>query len=409
LCFSCHESDYNSAPEHVAQNYPTTCEDCHNTDTWDDAVFDHSATNFPLTGAHTSVSCSSCHTNGYAGTPTECVSCHQDNYDAAQNPNHTAAGISNACESCHNTTAWVPSTFDHASTGFDLTGQHTSLQCSSCHDGTTSGASQLFSCHESDYNTAPEHVAQSYPTTCEDCHNTDTWDDAVFDHSTTNFPLTGAHTTVDCASCHTNGYSGTPTECFACHENNYNNASNPDHQTLGLATTCETCHTTDSGWAPAQFPDHDNYYQLVGAHASISNDCATCHNGDYNNTPNTCFGCHESDYNSTTNPPHQSAQFPTDCESCHTQNAWVPSTFDHDGQYFPIYSGEHDGEWDLCSDCHTNASDYSVFSCLGCHQQGETDGDHEGVSGYVYQSSACYDCHPNGQSDKLIKRLINDK
>ena len=126
-----------------------------------------------------------------------------------------------------------------------------------------------------------------------------------------------------------------------------------------------------------------------------------CHKGDYNNTPNTCVGCHQSDYDQTTNPPHASAQFSTDCSLCHTETVWIPSTFDHDGQYFPIYSGNHNGEWELCSDCHTTPGNYSAFSCIDCHDHNKAnmDEEHSDVSDYVYNSIACLDCHPNGSED----------
>jgi hypothetical protein len=87
---------------------------------------------------------------------------------------------------------------------------------------------------------------------------------------------------------------------------------------------------------------------------------------------------------------------------CHSQNAWTPATFDHDSKYFPIYSGEHAGEWNQCSECHTTQNNYTLFSCIDCHEHNQTDMDskHIGeVSGYVYQSTACYDCHPNGTED----------
>jgi len=104
------------------------------------------------------------------------------------------------------------------------------------------------------------------------------------------------------------------------------------------------------------------------------------------------------DYNATTDPPHASAQFSTDCLTCHTQNAWEPSTFDHDSQYFPIYSGKHNNEWNLCSECHTNSSNYSIFSCIDCHEhnQSEMNSEHDDVGGYVWESNACYECHPDG-------------
>ncbi len=57
-----------------------------------------------------------------------------------------------------------------------------------------------------------------------------------FNHSTTNFPLTGAHTTSQCSDCHTNGYQGTSTECSDCHLNDYQNSINPNHQQLGFSS-----------------------------------------------------------------------------------------------------------------------------------------------------------------------------
>jgi hypothetical protein len=164
---------------------------------------------------------------------------------------------------------------------------------------------------------------------------------------------------------------------------------------------CEMCHTTDPDWAPADFPIHNNYYPLNGAHALISNNCAICHNGDYNNTPNTCFECHSSDYNGTTNPNHVNAGFPTDCEACHSEDDWTPATFDHDGMYFPIYSGRHEDEWTLCTECHMTSGNYAIFNCLDCHEhnnQNDVDDDHSEVSGYEYTSTACLNCHPDGEN-----------
>jgi hypothetical protein len=168
----------------------------------------------------------------------------------------------------------------------------------------------------------------------------------------------------------------------------------------GIPNNCATCHTTSPGWKPASYPAHSN---LTGAHIAIANDCAACHQGNYANTPNMCFGCHSSNYNQTNNPNHIAAQFPATCADCHTQSAWTPATFNHDGQYFPIYTGKHKGEWNVCSDCHQNASNFSVFTCTtSCHPQNSMNNNHNGVSGYQYLSSACLNCHPNGNGDKML-------
>jgi hypothetical protein len=173
---------------------------------------------------------------------------------------------------------------------------------------------------------------------------------------------------------------------------------NPNHSALAISTNCEDCHSTGPGWDPALFPSHNDYYALNGAHATISNNCYLCHEGNYTNTKNTCFECHSAKYNSTTNPAHAVAQFPTDCATCHTEIDWKPSTFDHDNQYFPIYSGKHREEWNTCADCHTVPTNYAVFSCLNCHEHNKTkmDDKHKDESGYAYNSTNCLACHPRG-------------
>ena len=397
-CVTCHQANYNTALNHLAKKFPTDCKMCHNTTSFPQATFNHSSTIFPLTGFHTTVACASCHTNGYSGgTPTDCKSCHQTNYNAALVPSHIAAGISVDCKICHTTTGWKPSTFNHTTTGFALTGSHTAIvQCSSCHKGNTiSAAPDCISCHQVQYNGAKDHVAFKFPTDCKMCHNTVNWLQTTFNHSTTIFPLTGAHVTVQCASCHTTGYAGTPTACNSCHSTDYNGATNPNHKTLGLSTTCTDCHTTVPGWAPAKFPNHSTYFALTGAHITV--DCASCHKGVYSVIQKTCTSCHSAKATSAKNPPHVSSQFTVvDCASCHTTTAWVPSTFNHTS-FFPIKTGKHTGI--SCVTCHTTPTNYVLFTCFtaSCHKKSVTDGHHNGVRGYSYTSTACYSCHANGR------------
>ena len=106
---------------------------------------------------------------------------------------------------------------------------------------------------------------------CLSCHPDGSKGNA-FNHGNSNFPLTGAHITLNCQDCHTSGYQGTPTECVACHQENFNNSTNPSHTQLGLSTECATCHTTDPDWQPALFPVHNQYYELLGKHLEIAND-----------------------------------------------------------------------------------------------------------------------------------------
>jgi hypothetical protein len=410
ICFACHENDFiqTSNPNHNTVGIATDCETCHTTDPdWKPALYPNHNDSYPLLGAHATIAtnCFTCHEGNYVNTPNLCYGCHADNYNQTTDPNHIAAQFSTSCETCHNENAWTPATFDHDGQFFPIySGKHEGEWdvCSDCH--TNPGNYSIFTCTATCHpqgETNDKHDDVSGYTyndaACFECHP-DGSAEGAFNHANSNFPLTGAHVTTECIACHANGYSGTPTICFACHETDFNQSVNPNHNAIGIPNDCETCHTTVPDWQPATFPIHNQYYPLQGAHAAIASNCFTCHEGNYINTPNLCYGCHSDDYNQTTDPNHISAQFPTNCESCHSETAWTPATFDHDGLYFPIYSGSHEGEWNTCSECHPNPSDYSVFTCLTCHSQGDMNEEHQGVSGYQYNSDACYACHPTGQS-----------
>ncbi len=406
-CVGCHQTNYNQTtnPNHGAAQLPTDCASCHNETAWVPSTFDHNSF-YPLTGAHAAIAndCNACHQGNYTTTPNTCAGCHTPNYNQTTNPNHVALGIPTDCASCHTNAAWQPATFAIHNNYYALNGAHAAIanDCAACHNGNYNNTPNTCAgCHIGDYNqtTSPNHVQQQFPTNCASCHDETAWIPSTFDHNTV-YPLTGAHAAIanDCNDCHHGNYTNTPNTCAACHTTNYNQTTNPNHVSLTIPTDCAQCHTTN-GWAPATFPIHNNYYQLNGAHAAIANNCAACHNGNYNNTPNTCYGCHQANYTQATNPNHVSAGFPVACQNCHTETAWTPSTFNHDGMYFPIYHGKHKDKWNLCADCHTNASNFAQFTCITCHTNPETNNHHQGVSGYSYNSAACLSCHPNGSAN----------
>ena len=96
-----------------------------------------------------------------------CYSCHKNDYDGTTNPPHLSAGFPTACETCHSTTNWTSSTFNHnTSTTFPLTGAHQAVACNGCHgDGVYKGKSTLcYSCHKTDFDetTDPKHSAAAF-------------------------------------------------------------------------------------------------------------------------------------------------------------------------------------------------------------------------------------------------------
>src|SRR5271165_2749 len=413
-CVSCHQTDYNNATTpvaHAAAGFPTTCENCHDTTLWTDGKFDHTTTGFTLTGMHTVPPrlCTDCHVNNnYNITATTCVSCHLTDYNNTTNPNHVTSNLPQTCDVCHSMATWANATFNHNNTGFPLTGNHTvpPRACVDCHinNNYTITNTACVSCHQTDYNNATTpvaHAAVGFPTTCQECHDTNLWTDGTFNHATTGFTLTGLHTVPPrlCTDCHvSNNYSLNSTLCYTCHQKDYAGTTNPAHAAAGFPTTCELCHDT-TVWTDSTFNHNNTAFPLTGSHMVPPRVCTDCHvNNNYTTLPTTCIGCHQTDYNNTTNPGH-SAQpqfFPTTCQTCHNTTAWTGATFNHT-QYmqFPINHGNANG---VCSTCHINSNDYSIFQCTGCHgNNNSANFHHDQVSGYVYNSINCYQCHQSGQ------------
>jgi len=406
-CSGCHIDKYNATtnPPHAQAGFaPVICATCHDTIAWADGKFDHNTqTSFPLTGKHIGVACTTCHASGiYKGLATDCASCHIATYNATNNPPHAQAGFAaSACATCHTTSGWDTANFNHAQF-FPLTNGHANLQCTQCHIGGNyaNAPTTCYGCHAPDYNNTaniagvPNHVTANFPQDCTVCHTTVTWLNANFNHSTTSFPLTGAHVSVPCATCHTDNYKGTlPTTCYGCHLADYNNTATmtgiPNHVTGGYPQDCTMCHTTAT-WLNATFNHNNTPFPLTGFHVNVP--CNSCHiGGVFAGTPTDCYSCHKADYAGTTNPNHASAGFPTTCQTCHTTTSWLGATFNH--TWFPTNHGNANG---VCATCHTNPSDYSVFQCTNCHLKTQTDPKHRGVSGYVYNSINCYQCHKNG-------------
>lgn len=388
-------------------SFKDECSLCHSAEGWKPAhvkpAFDHGKRyGFPLTGAHATDDCLSCHTTlEFKQSKTQCESCHSD-------PHRGEMGSD--CARCHSARSFVDRSAmlqQHQMTRFPLSGSHAALECENCHRPTAQGQMQFVNtraecqaCHLTDYQAArtPDHSAGAFPTDCVQCHSTLTWSTAKFDHDRSAFPLTGKHRTAACAQCHGDGvFRGKTTDCYTCHTADYVSAAAPNHVQSQLPHACVVCHNT-SAFQPAAYNHDLTAFPLTGAHRAAA--CNDCHgDGVYRGKATACEGCHTAQYNATTAPAHTAASFPMQCASCHSTTAWTPSSWDHDTSLFPIYSGTHRGRWTNCNDCHTNAQNYQVFTCLSCHphsDQATTDSHHQGERNYSYTSAACYSCHPRG-------------
>lgn len=75
----------------------------------------------------------------------------------------------------------------------------------------------------------------------------------------------------------------------------------------------------------------------------------------------------------------------------------LPITRDSHAAYFPIGDGTNHAA-QVCTDCHQSADTFADYTCISCHDHSEelADTRHVYITGFVYQSSACFTCHPSG-------------
>ncbi|HRI46155.1 MAG TPA: hypothetical protein PK559_03540 [Ignavibacteriaceae bacterium] len=390
------------------ENFSIECSICHSDNSWNKLIepikFDHSQTKFRLLGQHRRLECKSCHQSlEFNLIQTDCASCHQDVHQNS---------VSKDCLVCHDFNSWIVKDIIklHQSSRFPLVGKHKSADCSDCHRDYDNrifrpNGIECFDCHKNDFNNSqnPNHVIAGFDKDCLMCHsiNQQSWNKSNFNHDF--FSLVGGHKIGNCFACHTqSNFKGLTKDCYSCHKSDYENVLSPNHVSGNFSKECSDCHNIN-GWVPASFNHNLTQFPLTGRHVNLS--CQLCHSGGYSGTSSECYSCHKNDYeNGQNNPNHVVANFPTECRVCHSTNGWTPSNFQHDAQYFPIYSGKHRNKWSNCSDCHRVPTSFASFSCIDCHEHRKSrmDDEHSDVNGYVYVSNACLSCHPKGDSDKPI-------
>lgn len=444
-CQNCHLSNWQKTtnPPHPSAGpafAAANCANCHNTISWNTAIFDHSTTGFLLTNGHANVPCASCHLNNNYNlqiAPTDCGNsgCHLTKWQQTTNPVHSTSGPGFApanCANCHTTKGWDAASFDHAVTGFALVGTHKSpapTPCVACHvnNNYSLNSADCMTCHTPDWNktqsiggNVPNHLTAGFPSTssaCSTCHTITTWADGKFDHSTTGFALTDGHANVQCALCHVNNnyaLKTAPTDCgnSGCHLIRWQQTTTPVHSTSGssfAAANCANCHTP-KGWDGASFDHSITGFALIGTHKTTP--CANCHiNNNYSLNSADCLTCHQSDWNKTQSlggniPNHVASNFPTTasaCASCHTITVWADGKFDHSTTGFPLANSHQlapAGKVTACTDCHVGGN-YNLTTqpndCgnSGCHLTTwqQTNNPTHSSAGAPFSAANCSTCH----------------
>lgn len=181
--------------------------------------------------------------------------------------------------------------------------------------------------------------------------------------------------TTDCFACHAPLFGTTTEHCTACHKTEAIGklttlgkviqkplTNTPFHQKL-LKPDCLACHSDHAGVKRFRIAGQFNHSLLEA------------------DTRKECQSCHKSPADSL----HQ--QITGNCSQCHTQQKWVPATFDHD-KYF-VLDRDHNAK---CATCHVQ-NDYSRYTCYGCHEHSLDKIRREHIDEGIRDFKDCVKCH----------------
>ncbi len=399
-CKSCH-TDYHQ------NTLSNDCAKCHTTTAFSPAAnFDHSKTDFALSGKHKSVACIECHKketrNGkefqrFAGVPfSNCNSCHKD-------PHNFNLGTN--CKQCHTEESFTSLSsikkFNHGETIFPLKGKHRQADCAGCHNMVATPTSifqdrkgvrtnDCARCHKDVHDS-------KFGSNCADCHNEESFRAAVsmknFNHDLTGFELAGKHKAVDCKKCHTTNNFTTPLPhytCDACHKDYHEGQL---ASILGLSPDCAKCHTVD-GFAGSLFTIADHAktkFPLDGGHAATP--CIACHKQDtdkkwqFRNIGAKCADCHTDVHEGYLDKKFYPNQT---CEKCHVTASWEENHFDHNITRFKL-AGAH-----------------AKQTCRACHGKDDKGNLPQRYQKFAGMSTTCTACHKNVHGQQFDKNGATD-
>jgi hypothetical protein len=226
--------------------------------------------------------------------------------------------------------------FNHLSTGYPLTGVHTTVACEACHvGGVFVGTPRACDgCHATGKRVVAtpkslKHIVTDAP--CETCHfNTSTFYGARYNHGT-----------------------AVPGQCETCHNGRIAQGKPSAHPVT--LSACDNCHRSSS-WLPASWN-----------HRDTASDCSVCHKA----------GGPGRNYTAATHLPMSmdTVSFTGNCKACHTN-------------YYTFYSAyyNHVGASTSCGNCHqfaaygpgvkqitsttahTNYASALITQCTSCHK-----------------------------------------
>lgn len=327
--------------------------------------------------------CKECHVRFDKDAQTKlCMDCHKEvAADFLGHKGFHGRLDEKECRDCHtdhkgraaNIAVLNLQTFDHSKTDFPLAGAHQrpeKVRCAGCHETRKKYRDAPLTCNGCHQKT-DKHKG-SLGTECANCHVERDWKEAKFDHGKTSFQLTGKHTEVTCKKCHADPsrYKGVSHECVTCH-------IAVDKHKGAYGKKCDTCHV-EKDWKAIDFNhDRETPFKLLGKHVAVR--CIACHKGSIykEKAPTSCVSCHRND------DAHKGG-LGEKCASCHTEEKWNSSKFDHDRNTKFMLLGKHIRT--KCDACHKPESKEKLgSSCISCHR---TNDKHKGDFG-----AKCETCH----------------
>jgi hypothetical protein len=362
-CALCHAGGYGAGSGVMNHSGITSnCASCHSNQTFAVGMKPKSkpANHVPVTSVPNGAACETCHaisqtaTGGFAGAPM----------------NHT--GITAGCASCHGGTAYAGAPLAKSTNHIPTTAMTNGAKCETCHATNQTGAGGFL------VGVQMKHTGIT--NNCIACHG-----------DTKNYPgalrmkdavPTHYVTTLDCSSCHTSTTT-------------FKGAGLTTLPTGHLVTTqaCSLCHAAGYGAGSG-----------VMNHLGITNNCASCHNGQtfaVGMKPKSKSSLHFP----TTAVPNPA------CETCHSASNTNVGGFD-------LGAMNHTGITTNCSSCHADGTNYAgapkrkqddptpphvatASDCNACHTGTTT---FKGASGgampanHIPTAQPCTLCHAAGYS-----------
>lgn len=367
-----------------------------------------------LTNAHSDLegmsSCTKCHEIGERVKNSKCLFCHTEVNDLIKSGKgyHSHSDVvGKNCSECHSEhhgrdfriVNFNSKNFIHTKTSFPLTGSHTKVKCTECHNSKNIKNLEAFekkaewmglssvcsSCHQ-DYHQG------TLGTNCNKCHNTEKFRPSLFNHEDAKFKLTGSHLKTDCSKCHKiekrqgrefQKFKGILfSSCENCHRDIHSGKFGKD---------CRKCHNTNSFQSvDKQVFDHNKTgFVLIGKHQTVN--CNSCHKNNFTEKlkHEKCIDCHTDFHNGE----FAAGGIVKNCNECHSENGFSPSLYtlaQHNVSVFPL-TGSHLAA--SCANCHLKENKWKFrnigAACNDCHRdvhQGE-------INEKFYLINGCSNCH----------------